>query len=110
MLPILAVIAGVAASAFTTIQNTNKTEDNTYWYSYTGTTQSIQDRSNPENYTNPVAEEPNACEEGLNECAVQVKGVTGTAPDDISSLSITFNSTSGMPEGGANFQANATKN
>lgn len=110
MLPILAVIVGVAASAFTTVNaNHSNTRAGTYWYTYTGPTQSVSDRSNPANYTNPSTSEPQ-CVGKSNECAVEVRNVSGTPPADISSLSITFDGTTGMPDGGSNFGLNAQKN
>ncbi|TAN21108.1 MAG: hypothetical protein EPN37_00655 [Chitinophagaceae bacterium] len=108
VLPILAVIAGVAASAFTVARNNSKIEAGTYWYTYTGTSQSVTDRSNKANYTNPASSEP-SCPGAGNECAVQVQGITGTPPSDLTTLSITFDPNTGMPDGGNNFSNNAQK-
>ncbi|TAN15977.1 MAG: hypothetical protein EPN37_08780 [Chitinophagaceae bacterium] len=109
MLPILAVIVGVAASAFTVVKNNsnNTRVAGTYWYTFTGS-QTVSGRMDKTQYTSPSTTEP-GCPQGLNECAVEVKNVTGTPPSDISSLSITFNSSTGMPDGGNNFETNAQK-
>lgn len=107
MLPILAVIVGVAASAFTAkSNNTNKSTGN-YWYTFNGT-QTVAGRQDKTQYVNPSTTEP-SCSGLNNECSVEVKGITGTPPSDISSLDITFDSGTGMPDGGNNFQFNAQK-
>ncbi len=107
MLPILAVIVGVAASAFTVVKSNSHVKAGTYWYSFTGT-QTVQGRQDKTQYTTPTTTEPQDCIGFGNECAVQVNGITGVPPQDISSLNITFDS-NGMPDGGTNFETNAQK-
>lgn len=102
----LALVLAVCG-AFTTVKE-HKANDTSYWYTFNGT-QTISGRQDKTQYINPTTAEP-SCLGSSNECAVEVQGITGTPPSDISSLDITFSPTTGMPSGGVNFQLNAQKN
>ena len=75
-----------------------------YYYTYNGPDQSATERSKGTNYTNPQTT-PLGCDGQINECAVEVS-VTGTAPADISHLSVTYDPSSGFPTGGSDLVAN----
>ncbi len=110
MLPILAVIVGVAASAFTVIKNNSNSTKvaGTYWYTFTGS-QTVSGRMDKTQYVSPTTSKP-GCSGNGNECAVEVSGINGVPPQDISSLNVTFNGSTGMPDGGTNYADNAQKN
>ncbi len=102
------VVLALATSAFTNAPKTTVSGAMLYYYTYSGTDQSQIERSKGTNYTNPQTS-LSGCNGFTNECAVEVS-VTGTAPANISSLSVTHDPTTGFPDGGSDFQENFLQN
>lgn len=80
----------------------------TYYYQYVGA-QTPTERKKGANYINPQTSTWD-CEGNTNECSVQVSVTSPTPPANISTLSITYDGTTGRPNGGSNFQANFLQN
>lgn len=106
MLPILAVIVGVAASAFTTTRpNSKATNLSDTWYQYDGPAQqTIPDRETASNYIK-LSGTP-LCSGANNECAVELNQDFGNTPNF---SNVTFNS-NGFPIGGSSFVTNEEQN
>lgn len=97
VLPILAVIVGIAASAFTVKPETKAS--NTV-YMYNSTDQSIQARETSSNYIKGSV----TCSGLGDECSVTLNQDFGTHPVF---TNVTFDSSTGMPNGGSAFVSNA---
>ena len=104
MLPILAVIAGVAASAFTVGPTYHARKLNSYIYQYNGA-QTPAQRILSSNYTIVSSV---SCTGSDDECAVTLNQDFGTHPD-FSNGKVTFDA-NGMPDGGSAFVSNSQKN
>lgn len=106
MLPVLAVIVGVAASAFTTTRpNSKATNLSDTWYQYDGPAQqTIQDRETASNYIK-ISADP-LCNTSNNECAVELNQDFGNTPN-FSNVSFDSN---GFPNGGSSFVKNEQQN
>jgi len=99
MLPILAAIVGVAASAFTTVNTVTKDEGT--WYMYNGPTQQTQQtREDATNYIK-ISGDP-LCSDTKDECAVELNQNFGNTPNF---SNVSFDS-DGFPSGGTSFVTN----
>ncbi|HEY6083416.1 MAG TPA: hypothetical protein VIU45_08165 [Chitinophagaceae bacterium] len=98
MLPILAVIVGVAASAFT-ISPLKKGNQANVVYKYISPDQSADARKTASNYEKGTT----TCSGSVNECAVTLNQDFGNTPDF---TNVTFDG-SGFPIGGSAFVSNA---
>jgi hypothetical protein len=96
MLPILAAIIGVAASAFT-VKPLTKASNTVYVYN--STDQSIQARETASNYIKGSED----CSGSGDECSVTLNQDFGTNPNF---TNVTFDS-QGFPDGGSAFLSNA---
>lgn len=104
-----AVIVTATALVFGTSSFDKKPEKKfgTYYYTYVGA-QTPTERAKGTNYTNPqISAYP--CSGTGNECAVKVT-VPGAPPPDISTLSITYDATTGFPQVGGDLLQNFKKN
>lgn len=96
-----AVLLAGGLSAFSILPlNVNK--DSSTTYVYTSSDQSIQGRENPDNY----AKGSRTCAGSGNECLVILDQDFGTHPDF---TNVTFDSSTGMPNGGSDFVSNQQK-
>lgn len=100
MLPILAVIAGIAASAFTIPSLHGGKYANTV-YEYISTDQSVTARETASNYQRGTT----TCPGSGNECQVTLNQDFGITPDF---TNVTFDS-NGFPNGGSAFVTNQQK-
>jgi hypothetical protein len=73
------------------------------FYVYVGTSQLVSARSNSNNYRSSTT---NPCGGGANECGVMLAQDYGLFPNF---RLVSFNTTTGMPDGGLDFVANYTK-
>jgi len=80
----------------------------TYYYTYVGA-QTPTERKKGTNYINPQTS-LGLCGGQTNECAVQVSVTSSTPPANISTLSISYDATTGRPVGGDDFEENYLKN
>lgn len=104
MLPILAAIVGIAASAFTTVKPNSRSGNlSDTWYQYNGA-QTPAARKTASNYAK-ISSDP-LCAETKNECAVELNQDFGNTPD-FSNVSFDSN---GFPIGGSAFVANEKQN
>ncbi|MEP7374699.1 MAG: hypothetical protein ABI675_14990 [Chitinophagaceae bacterium] len=113
----LAVVMAIAFSAFNSNlnqpvkSNINGKLLQQKWYVYVGT-QDATERQVATNYTTPTTTKPTCVSTG-NECAVKVNVPNGTPPTNPDFTNVTFNMSSGFPDGnqngGSNFIENAQK-
>lgn len=97
----VAVILAGGLSAFSVLPlNVNKDSDTIY--EYTGA-QTPQARTQADNYLKVSSI---TCPSGTNECSVTLDQDFGTHPDF---TNVTFNSLTGMPNGGSDFISNQQK-
>jgi len=111
---LFAIAFAIGFSAFTKpsahITKGKKFTTGQYWYTFSGA-QTVSDRQVKTNYTSPVSSEP-TCSGITNECAAKVTvtlDIHNNPPANISSTNVTFDATTGFPNGGSDLLQNDLK-
>ena len=106
---LLGTCAVVLALSFSAFTKAPKAKFDTFFYQYTGPANNVDARKDAANYANPQSS-AFTCNFTGNECAVELQNVSSTPPAHPDFTNITFDGTTGFPNGGTDFVANFQKN
>lgn len=107
---LLAIAVAVGFSAFTKAPSIKGKKFTTgdYYYIFGGS-QTVSDREAAANYSSPQLSAPSSCPNITNECAVKVTvtlDIHGNPPAHPDFTNVTFDGSTGYPNGGTAFKAN----